>query len=42
MPGFEKTLTEDQMWQVSEMLAKSDKLPESALQQLRAPMPGPM
>lgn len=42
MPGFGKSLTEDQMWQVSEMLAKSDKLPESVLQQLRAPLPGPM
>ena len=41
MPGFVKSLTEEQMWQVSEMLAKADKLPESVMQQLKQPLPGP-
>jgi mono/diheme cytochrome c family protein len=39
MPGFEKSLTDEQIWQVSEMLAKADKLPESILTMLKAPQP---
>ena len=30
MPGFEKSLSTDQMWQVSLLLASADKLPASA------------
>lgn len=32
MPGFEKTLSTTQMWQVSLLLANADKLPQSAKQ----------
>lgn len=41
MPGFEKSLTDEQIWQVSEMLAKADKLPESVLAVLKAPQAAP-
>jgi thiosulfate dehydrogenase len=30
MPGFEKTLSTTQMWQVSLLLANADKLPKTA------------
>jgi thiosulfate dehydrogenase len=30
MPGFDKTLTTTQMWQVSLLLANADKLPKAA------------
>jgi len=36
MPGFSKTLSETQMWQVSLMLANADKLPASAKEALVA------
>lgn len=39
MPGFGKSLTEEQMWQVSELLAKADKIPESVLNELKAQQP---
>lgn len=41
MPGFEKTLSTTQMWQVSLVCANADKLPASAKQILTqlAPMP---
>jgi mono/diheme cytochrome c family protein len=45
MPGFEKTLSTTQMWQVSLLLANSDKLPKSVMDDLRAvelPMVMPM
>ena len=29
MPGFDKTLSTTQMWQVSLLLANSDKLPQT-------------
>lgn len=38
MPGFDKTLSTTQMWQVSLLLANADKLPKSALD-LLAPAP---
>jgi thiosulfate dehydrogenase len=38
MPGFAASLSEKQMWQVSEMLAHGDKLPDSVIQSL-APAP---
>src|SRR3984957_10171620 len=37
MPGFEKTLTSTQMWQVSLLLANADKLPKSAKDVLAPP-----
>ena len=43
MPGFRKTLTEEQMWQVSLLLAKADQLPVSvkgALAQKESAAPG--
>lgn len=40
MPGFSKTLSETQMWQVSLLLANADKLPDSAKAALVAPIAG--
>jgi thiosulfate dehydrogenase len=37
MPGFSKTLSATQMWQVSLLLANADKLPASAKEALVAP-----
>jgi thiosulfate dehydrogenase len=37
MPGFEKTLTETQMWQVSLLLANADKLPPAVTAFLAGP-----
>lgn len=34
MPGFDKTLSTTQMWQVSVLLANSDKLPKSVMDSL--------
>ena len=34
MPGFSGSLTEEQMWQVSEVLATADKLPQSVKDEL--------
>ncbi len=45
MPGFDKTLSTTQMWQVSLLLANSDKLAKSVMDNLRAvemPMTMPM
>jgi thiosulfate dehydrogenase len=39
MPGFSKTLSETQMWQVSLLLANADKLTDQAKATLVAPMP---
>jgi len=42
MPGFEKTLSTTEMWQVSLLLANADKLPASVKQSLApAPMAAP-
>lgn len=38
MPGFSKTLTETQMWQVALLVANADKLPPSAKAALVAPI----
>jgi thiosulfate dehydrogenase len=38
MPGFNKSLSETQMWQVSLLLANADKLPNSAKEALVAPL----
>ncbi len=42
MPGFKDTLSTDQIWQVSLLLANSDKLPDSVRTQLSTPeaLPG--
>lgn len=37
MPGFDKTLSTTQMWQVSVLLANADKLPKSVKDSLSAP-----
>src|SRR5271167_2256181 len=39
MPGFSKSLTEPQMWQVAILLGNADKLPSSAKAALVAPPP---
>ncbi|MGA3088706.1 MAG: cytochrome c [Terriglobales bacterium] len=39
MPGFSKSLSETQMWQVSILLANADKLPTAAKAALVAPPP---
>jgi mono/diheme cytochrome c family protein len=38
MPGFSKTLSETQLWQVTLLLAHADKLPDSVRQLLRQPL----
>src|SRR4029077_17778259 len=35
MPGFKGSLSEDQMWKVSALLARADKLPPEALDALK-------
>lgn len=40
MPGFGKSLSETQMWQVALLVANADKLPTSAKEALVAPMGG--
>ena len=42
MPGFEKTLSTTQMWQVSLVCANADKLPASAKQILTQVPPMPI
>ncbi|HTW30207.1 MAG TPA: c-type cytochrome [Candidatus Sulfotelmatobacter sp.] len=37
MPGFQKTLSTTQMWQVSQLMANADKLPKSVMDTLTAP-----
>ena len=34
MPGFSGSLTEEQMWQVAQLMANADKLPQSAKDEL--------
>ena len=41
MPGFEKTLSATQMWQVSLLCANADKLPAGVKQSLAAVAPAP-
>ena len=40
MPGFEKSLSDQQLWQVSEFLANADKVPASVLKELSDAQPG--
>jgi thiosulfate dehydrogenase len=44
MPGFSQSMTDQQLWQVSLMLAQRDKLPESMQKLLSEPAPvaGPL
>ena len=37
MPAFGGSKTDEQIWQISELLAKADKLPDSVQQELRRP-----
>jgi len=39
MPGYRGSLTDEQLWQISWVLASSDKLPQSAKDVLAAPPP---
>ena len=39
MPGFNGSLSEEQMWQVSLLLANADKLPTAVLTTLQEPLP---
>ena len=39
MPGFNGSLSTDQMWQVSLLLANADKLPAAARTSLQSPLP---
>jgi thiosulfate dehydrogenase len=39
MPGFDGSLSNEQMWQVSLLLANSDKLPASVRTALQEPLP---
>jgi thiosulfate dehydrogenase len=41
MPGFEKSLSETQIWQVSLLLANADKLPDPVKQSLATAPPAP-
>jgi thiosulfate dehydrogenase len=41
MPGFEKSLSTTQMWQVSLLLANADKLPQAVKDDLAAPAAAP-
>jgi thiosulfate dehydrogenase len=41
MPGFGEMLTQTQLWQVSLMLAKADKLPQQAEAELAKPLVAP-
>jgi mono/diheme cytochrome c family protein len=42
MPSFQKTLTDQQMWQVSALMARADKLPPDVLKMLLPSPAGPM
>jgi thiosulfate dehydrogenase len=39
MPGFKGQLTEDQLWQVSLLVANADKLPQNVEDTLQMPLP---
>jgi mono/diheme cytochrome c family protein len=41
MPGFNGALMDEQMWQVSALLARADKLPPEALDALKPPSAAP-
>ena len=39
MPGYKKTLSEKEMWQISQLLAAADKLPSEVTDILKKPVP---
>jgi mono/diheme cytochrome c family protein len=39
MPGFKAKLTDTQLWQVSQLVAHADKLPDAVMKQLAPPPP---
>jgi mono/diheme cytochrome c family protein len=39
MPAYKKTLSEREMWQISELLAGADKLPSEVTDVLKKPVP---
>jgi thiosulfate dehydrogenase len=39
MPGFQKSLSDEQMWQVTALVARADKLPPEALEALKPAPP---
>jgi thiosulfate dehydrogenase len=39
MPAYKKTLSENEMWQISQMLAAADKLPNEVVDVLKKPVP---
>ena len=39
MPAFAKSLSEKEMWQISELLASADKLPSEVMDVLKKPVP---
>jgi mono/diheme cytochrome c family protein len=39
MPGYKKTLSEKEMWQISQLMADADKLPQEAMDILKKPVP---
>jgi len=41
MPGFKGKLTDNQLWQVSQLVAHADKLPDAVMKEL-APPPAPV
>ncbi len=39
MPGYKKTLSEKEMWQISQLVAGADKLPSEVMDVLKRPVP---
>jgi mono/diheme cytochrome c family protein len=39
MPGYRKTLSEKEIWQISQLLAGADKLPSQVVDVLKKPLP---
>jgi thiosulfate dehydrogenase len=39
MPGYKKTLSEKEMWQIGQLLAGADKLPSEVMDILKKPVP---
>jgi mono/diheme cytochrome c family protein len=39
MPAFKKTLSEKEIWEISQLVAHADKLPGEAMDALKKPLP---
>jgi len=39
MPGYKKTLSEKELWEISELVANADKLPGEVTEALKKPLP---